>query len=592
MPAPRPVILPALLLLGVAAVSDARAELPQPSCAALAEWTQGFERRDGWAPNELGLGGRDRFNALFADPRTAALFGKPVLAWTPDEAKALAPHLAACADEFRRARDREASGALGALRIQTGREVANYLAALAEARSDVPRLLGELAGSEPSVALLRFLEAAATLGSADGAAAQANQALSQLSGATRNGARALLGALREIPQDEVPALLGPVAERLPALRSGVREAAEAELEEVPATLAGLQILDRRAPQLVAQTGPVIGAEETQKLEAAIAARRDAIGATLRDELIGQARAAPENILGAQMLPRIQQQATGQYAAAIGPQGVAAVTAVLRERRAAIGAALVKETLAGIAGMSPQLGSLRTLQQLENPTPNPAFYTAVGPEGMREIRSAAAARRAALGHEVAGALRQEVGRVAASPDAFAALDRMVTGDVLALLPAEEGTALKAAAAERRGGIADALLPAFRAELAAMPVTEESLTAIDRSVLPGIARWPASAEAEKARFAAVAQERRAAILTAVNRAEAGAMRGRIYEGDMVKIEFLDRTRVVLTAPGAPPVPGTYTEEADGRFSITAGPMSMVMTREGKRLVAGPVEVRRVQ
>jgi hypothetical protein len=72
----------------------------------------------------------------------------------------------------------------------------------------------------------------------------------------------------------------------------------------------------------------------------------------------------------------------------------------------------------------------------------------------------------------------------------------------------------------------------------------------------------------------------------------MRGRIYEGDIVKIEFLDRTRVVLTAPGAPPVPGTYTEEADGRVSITAGPMSMVMTREGKRLVAGPVEVRRVQ
>jgi hypothetical protein len=190
------------------------------------------------------------------------------------------------------------------------------------------------------------------------------------------------------------------------------------------------------------------------------------------------------------------------------------------------------------------------------------------------------------------MRREIAAVPVTLDGFDALDRILPAAALDLLPPEQVTALKQAAAERRGRIAEAALPGFRTELGRLPATEEGLATIDDQVLPGIAAFPASAEAEKARFAAVAQERRAAILATVNRAEAGPMRGRIYEGDMVRIEFLDRSRVVLSVPGAPPVPGTYAEEADGRVSITAGQMSMVMTREGRRLLAGPVAVRRVK
>jgi hypothetical protein len=584
-------LLPGLLLAGLA-LPPARADLPQPSCEALAGWTEGFGPRQGWAPNELGLGGRDRFNALFADPRTAALFGKPVLDWTPEEAKALAPHLAACADTLRRAGNREASGTLGTLRIQAGREVANYLAALAEARAAVPRTLGELAEAPPSVGLLRFLDAASGIGTQGDAPAQANRAASGLSGPARNGARALLGALRDVPQDEVAALMAPAAERLPALRTRLREAAAAELDAMPATIAGLQSLDRRAQQMLTEYAPALGEAETRALQAAVAARRTAIGAALRDDLIRQAGLAPETIIGAQMLTRIAQQASGPYADALGLQGVAAVNAALRERRAVIGAALVKDTLGGIAGMPGHANALRQLQQIETQQPNAAFFAAVGPDGLREIRTAAAARRVALGAEIAADLREQIGEVRTDVDGFEALDLLLPAALMEVLPPADAAALKQAAAERRGRIAEAALPGFRAQLARLPATDESLAMIDDTVLPGVADWPDSAEAEKARFVALAQERRAAILAAVNRAEAGSMRGRIYEGEMVKIEFLDRTRVVLTAPGAPPVPGTYTEESDGRVSITAGQMSMVMTREGRRLVAGPVEIRRVK
>jgi hypothetical protein len=192
---------------------------------------------------------------------------------------------------------------------------------------------------------------------------------------------------------------------------------------------------------------------------------------------------------------------------------------------------------------------------------------------------------------ADALRQ-IAAVPAAPEGFAALDRLTPLQGLALLPPAEASRLTEAATKRRREIAEAVLPGFRAELARLPASDETLTLIDSEVLGGIAAWPDSAAAEKARFAAVAQERRAAILAAVNRAEAGPLNRRIYEGAEFRLEFLDGKRVVVTPPGEAPEAGTYGEEADGRVIVTAAGRSIVMTREGRRLVAGPIVVRRVK
>lgn len=582
------VLLPAGLALLLA--TGARAELPRPACDAIAAWAEGYERGAGWSPN--GLGGRDRFSALFADARTAALFGKPVLEWTPEEARALAPHLGGCADTLRRGGNRAAAAALPTLRNQALRDVPGYLTDLAEARAGVPRLLGELAEAPVSPALLRFHEALGAFGREAEAIGRANQAMSGLSGAARNAARHLLAALRDLPEAELAPAVAPALARLPALRTGLREALVGEFAAAPATLAGLQALDRRAPQLLAEYAPALGPEEAARAEAALAARREAIGEALRDDLLRQVAAVPADPSAGPALNRLRQQAAQAYAPAIGAEGVRAVEAAIVARRGAIGTELVERILADMARASATPASLAGLRRLEAEEPNPAVFVLIGPDGLRRVREAAAERRAALGGEVAAEVLRQVAAVPTVAEGFAALEARAPASLLALLPEAEAARVGAAAAERRGRIAEAMLPGFRAGLAQLPDTEEGMAHLDAEILPEIASWPASAAAEKARFAALAQERRTAILAAVNRAEAGPLRGRVYEGPRMTLEFLDRTRVVLTEPGAPPVAGTYTEERDGRVIVTAGAMSVVMTREGRRLVAGPLEARRVR
>jgi hypothetical protein len=117
------------------AVAPARADLPRPACEALARWVAGHDRNAGWSPNALRPATRARFHALFAAPATAALFGRPVLDWTPEEARALAPHLQSCAETLRRGRGRDAATALGQLRSQLQRDLPGYLTELAAARA-------------------------------------------------------------------------------------------------------------------------------------------------------------------------------------------------------------------------------------------------------------------------------------------------------------------------------------------------------------------------------------------------------------------------------------------------------------------------
>jgi hypothetical protein len=590
MALPLRVAAPAALLLLLA--TPGRADLPQPACDALAGWTAGFERNAGWQPNPLALGGRARFNALFAEPATAALFGKPVLAWTPEEARALSNHLAACADTLRRAGNRDATAALGLLRTQAQRDLPAYLTALEEARAAAPRAIAELAEAPPSLALLRFHRAVAALGTADDAATRANQATSGLGGVPRNSARTLLAALRDLPAAEIAPAIAPVAARLDPLATAVADALVAELAAMPATVAGLQQLDRRLQQALPDYGPQIGAAETARVEAAVAARRLAVGEALRDEVLRQVAVIPVAPMAGQMLDRLRQQAAQSSGAAIGPEGMRAIEAAIAARRTAIGAELVTQVLAAVAASPATLPGLAGLKRLETEPAAPAFLDLAGSAGMDRIRQAAAARRGVLGAEVAAALVAQAAAVPPEAEAFAALDRLAAPATLDLLPPAEATRVKDAAAARRTAVAAAMLPGFRTGLAALPQTDEGLARLDTDVLPEIASWPDSASAERDRFAALAQERRAAILAAVNRAEAGPMRGRVYEGDALKLEFMDRTRVVVTALGGTSAAGTYTEERDGRVFVEVNGQSLVLTREGRRLVGGPLVVSRVK
>src|SRR3546814_13616292 len=73
-----------------------------PDCPAMTQWAGGYEKNAKWETNDLGS--RHWFPAIFAAPETAALFGKPVLECSPEEAKAIAKALSACEKTLTRAK--------------------------------------------------------------------------------------------------------------------------------------------------------------------------------------------------------------------------------------------------------------------------------------------------------------------------------------------------------------------------------------------------------------------------------------------------------------------------------------------------------
>lgn len=634
-------------IAGMAA--PAQAELATPDCPALVQWAEGHVQHEGWRPNALT--GRAVFSALLAEESTTALFGKPVLEWSTEEAQALGPVLQACATEQQRARNQPTARTLNSLRTQITRDVPRYLAALAEARRIVPRALETMESAEASLPLLHFYLALADIPATE-AHQRANQfAARQPQGPARDAARALVAALRDLPEAEIGPAVHPAAEaRIPALRREVRAALVQEIEGVEASANGLRLLDRHAQIAERDYTDALGAEEMRAVEAALAARRTGIGEAIRDALIRQAGEMPLTPQGFALLGRFEHQVRQQHAASIGEAGVGAVVTAIATRRSEIGEALRDEvlrqfeavplstagahmvrrieqqareqrgmmigrdgietiadaaqarvqaigmavrdrTLAEIAGAPATADSLAWLATLAAAQPAPDLAV-LRLEDRQAVREAASARQAALAGTVVDTVIRDIAATPLDIETFALLDEVAPGRLLALLPEHEEERLRAAAAERRRTLAATLLPEFRQELAALPQTDEALIEIDEGLLPVLETWPESAATERALFEQMAQERREAILAAVNRAQAGPLRGRVYEGPFAKVEFIDASRVIATAGGAPPTAGTYEEIGDGRVIVTVNNEPLVFTREGARLISGPIQLRRVE
>jgi len=846
-----PLIVALVLLLAI----PVQAQLATPSCDALATWAQDQPEQGRWRPSALAEP-RGAFPALFVEESTTILFGKPVLEWTPEEARALDPVVAACAVEQGRAGNAATRTLLNSLRTEFSRHLPRYLTALAEARETVPHSLETLASAEGSLPLLSFYlaivemnadtvarvgrqvpagpardaaralvtalgtlpeaeivaevhpvasariptlrselrealvleiesveasgrgltmldrhaqraerdyaaslgaeemllveaaiaaqraaiakDALETLSMADGSlpllsfylalaeipAGDANQRANRLPGPARNAARTLVAALNPLSETQIAAVVGPgVSARIPALRRALRETLVQEIGSVEASARGLTLLDRHAQAAERDYAAGLGAEEMQRVEAAIVARRAEIGESLRDEIIAQVQATPISVAGAQTLDRIDQQTVAQRAEMIGREGLEAVAAATRERRLAI----AEDTFGTLAateaslpllsfylalaempvadadqrtrafGWGPAGDAARTLVAALRPLPEAEIAAVVHPvaaaripslrrelreglvqeikgveastrgltlldrhaqsaerdyaaglgtEEMQRVEAAIVARRAEIGEsirdglirqaggmplsvtghsqlalfeqqlqrypeligeanvaavlaavelrraQIGEAIRDEIiGQVQATPvgiQAFRRLDEIAPERLLALLPETEARKVRAAVSERRQTVAAELLP----QLAALPETDDALLEIEEVILPELERWPASALAEHAPIERAAQERHAAILVAVNRAEAGPLRGRVYEGSFLTVEFIDEGRVVATAGLSPPAAGTYEEIADGRVIVTVNNDAMVFTREGARLISGPIQIRRLR
>ena len=463
-----PLLSPAVaLLLGGALLATPASAAPRmPDCESLAAWAAGYQRGAQWRPNEIGT--QSAIPALFAAPATAALFGKPVVAWSEEEVRALSQHMQGCERQFRDARQFDQRNAIDTMRGWLGNNVLAMQRAITAAREAVPRAMAALETAPASPQLLAFWSALGRATTQAGFNA-ASQEAGQLQGEAQAQARALLAALRNLPQAEIgPAVVETASARAGAMRGAVRDQIVAEIGAMPASAQSLQAL-AVAPQ---------------------ALRRG-------------------------------------YGTALGPEEFSAIDAAIASRRAAIGDSAEREIVARIAA------------------------------------------------------------IPAGPEAFAVIDRDVPDALLRILPQPNAEKVRAAAEGQRQKAADAVFATFQRELAALPQTQAGIDTIDGTMKPALAAWPPSAVPYRQRFAEAADARRAAIVEVVNRAERGSLRGRTYESAAgVSLEFVDRTRVFVKQSGQTAA-GTYSEEGDGRVVVTVNNHSSVLTREGRRLVAGPGE-----
>lgn len=253
--------------------------------------------------------------------------------------------------------------------------------------------------------------------------------------------------------------------------------------------------------------------------------------------------------------------------------------------------VVEALLTEVRAVPVSLPGLGLLDRMAQALPRD-YAPALGKEATESMLRAVTERRAHIATEIADVLVAQIGESSRDFDAFAQIDQAADGNLLRQLPQAQAARVHDAAQARRQVVADALFSDMTTKLGALPATDAALDSVD-AALRSIAAWPASAAPFKPRFEEGARKRRAEILAAVDKAEAGAMRGRVYEtGDKAhRFEFVDRTRVFVHEPGHTAA-GTYTEEKDGRIVVTVNGESTVLTREGRRLNGWHTQVSRTK
>lgn len=439
--------------------TGAQANLTIPNCTALDRWAVKLDRNAVWQPNAIGS--RTQIPSLLASEETTALFKKPMVSWTENEAKTIREAVLACR---RATKDKAVSSAYNAMQSALISRVANFANALAQVRPKTAAAMETLKTQPASLPLLRFHAALAEAVTLTGYS-QAQRVTGGLPGPAAAAARDLMAAMRELPQDEiVQTIAKPAAATAEAMRAAVVQSLIADVKKTPATGEGLMMLGRMA----------------------------------------------------QVLPR-------------------------------------------------------------------DYGEALGAEALKTVQQAVTERREGVSDEIATVLVTQIGQSSQGMDAFADIDQRANETFLSNLLAAHAARVRETVTARRQAVADILFKSTQEKLAALPTTDPSLRLIDE-ILAAYNAWPASAAAFKPRFQEAARARRSVVLAAVTKAEAGPMRGRIYESaGGFKLEFVDRTRISVTWNGQTTT-GTYTEEKDDRIVVSFNQQSWVLSREGRQLAGG--------
>ena len=319
-----------------------------------------------------------------------------------------------------------------------------------------------------------------------------------------------------------------------------------------------------------------------RFQAALATADTAEGYREAQQALGRL-AGPTATAGRQLIAAMRDLPQAEIEQTIAKPASAAV--------AATRAAVIDGLIGDVQKVPATANGLAALGRMGQTLPQ-EHGAALGADGLAKVQQAVVQRREAAAEEIATALVAQIGQSSQGFDGFGDIDRRANEAFLPNLPAAQAAKVRAAASARRQALADALLKEAAPMYAALPENQESIDQINRT-LAAINAWPPSAASFKPKFQELAQARRAAILTAVNKAEAGPLQGRIYASasGRAKLEFVDGTRVFATQ-GSATAAGTYTEEKDGRVVLAVNQQSWVMNRVGRQLTGWAEPLTRIK
>lgn len=570
---PRRFLLAFPLLATALAPTASRAEIAQPDCAALAAWYAGADTKAWQALNPSTMLG---FPVAFLGPEFAGLYGKTADAFTLDDVAAARQGIKGCNKAVGKAEAKQ----LAALDKQLGRSVGGTLQEIAKAEAALGPALDALEAAPDGVDKLRAIAGFRAMVEWDRDGYQA--AVRHMGRDFNRLVDPVMRALQSLPQSTVAERVLPRMEpHYAASRDAALAEAGAQLAALEASEQGLRRFDRDAGKIVDPVTAALPEEERSSLEATVEARKAAI----EEELVTAALTGLDSPMTlAFRLRALEDAAGGNLVRLLSPEAAEAFKAALRERHQAAALELIAEVPEGQQGLA-------ALPQVRNALAG-APGGLVGETELAAIDAAIGERRSALTNAFADELLQHITATPMDTKAFKALDGYAHPQMLNLLDAEAAATVRDAAEARRQAVAEELYPRLTAELDGLPENEKALAVIDTVLLPDVQGWPASAGEHKARLLDAVVTRRNAILAAITKAERGPLRGRSYadRAGMMKLEFQSGGKAYMTAPDGQTLAVNYEEDGDDRVLVSTPQGTLVLTREGRWLVSGPVQLQR--
>ena len=500
----------ALLLAGFATTAPvvARAAISVPACPALAAWVARFDTKDRTALSqtnkELWLHG------LLLAKETEELFGKRALDWSAEDVGEADTQIAACSNEARLAgpaRTFEAK-ALQTFRGAAFKQLGSVLQAASDANKRIDDALSALLALPPTPDLLRAL---AAIGKAQGGAAEMAAANADLAAVpyvpALRPARALWVALRDGLTGSGERVFPAVAKRLTELRQIVLQEATTALAAQPATPEGREAVDALLAKTRSELRNALAPADLAALDAAAAARRDAIEEGILVDETARIAQVPVDFGGLQALQVIRNGP----GTALSRSRAAAFAHAVDGREGEIVNGIVDTQVALLDGFPASLAGLRDLEVFRQDSVR-ALEALVRPRYASRFVRAWIARKAALS---AAIVDQQVAGLDRVTGTLAGLREIESyrAEVVPTLQAAVGVLDAArlidAVDARTDALASEALPEFRDTLAAFPANEEGMIAFNATMAglePILARLRKPLQEQ---YAEVARAKRAAL-----------------------------------------------------------------------------------